>query len=102
MTWIIDDLEDKVNSIIKDQVHSLEVKNLDCVAWVTNELFETLLTSEFKADGLKKLVFEWFKPQCAPFNNEVMTRLVQACANLNHLQLSLMDELTEEGRGQLA
>ena len=97
MSWVIDMLDEKITNNITDEVHTIEIQNLDCKNWVASELFETMLSLELHPDGINKLVLRCFYSQCEPFNNEVMTRLSQAFANLKHLEVASMQRLSAEG-----
>ena len=99
MPWIIDDVEDKIQTALgMGHLSSLEIRGLDCKSLVANEFLDLLCSYELPENGLDKLIFNKFYRYCEPFEEEVISRLANICPLISHLQLSSMYELSEAGR----
>ena len=99
MPWLIDDVEDKIQTALGiSQLNSLHVKYLRCKSVVANEFLDLLCSYDMPEYGLDKLTFDEFFPQCEPFEDEVVSRLANMCTRLSHLSLTSMKRLTEAGR----
>ena len=85
-----------------DLLSSLNIIDLDCKPWVANEFLDFLTCYELPENGLNKLVFHNFQPQCGAFDEELVTRLTMMCPHLTYLQLSWMSDLTETARISIA
>ena len=98
MPWIAEDVSDKVESALgMGHLTSLYISDLNCKSWVANEFLDLMCSYELPEQGLNKLIFYNFQNQCAPFEEEVMTRLAAMCPNITHLELSAMASLSEAG-----
>ena len=69
---------------------------------VANEFLDVLCSYDLPEEGLTKLIFYNFKPQCEPFEDEVVSRLAKMCPLLSHLELRDMCDLSEAGRVSMA
>ena len=99
MPWLIDDVEDKIQTALGiSQLNSLRVERLICKSVVANEFLDLLCSYDMPEYGLDKLSFKGFSRQCEPFEDEVVSRLANMCTRLSHLSLTVMDGLTEAGR----
>ena len=102
MPWIIDEVEERIQSALGfNQLTCLEIKSLDCMSWIANEFIDVLTCYDMPEQGLDKLILHDFKSQCAPFEEEVVTRLIKMCPRISHLQLSGMHQLDEEDRMEM-
>ena len=98
MPWIIDDIEDKIQTSLGiGHLNSIEIESLDCKLWIANELIDLLCCYELPEDGLSKLTLCNFKSQCVNIEDEVVSRLANICPRLTHLELINMVDLSEEG-----
>ena len=66
-------------------LHSIYISELNSKSFIANELLDVLTCYDLPEQGLNKLSFSYFKPQCFPLEKEVMTRLANMCPNLSHL-----------------
>ena len=99
MPWIIDEVEERIQSALgMNQLTCLEIGSLDCKSWIANEFLDVLTCYDMPEQGIDKLILNQFKPQCAPFEEEVVSRLIKMCPQISHLQLGGMDQLDEEDR----
>ena len=99
MPWIAEDVSEKVESALgMGNLISLHIEQLGCKSWVANEFLDLMCSYDLPEQGLNKLTLSWFYKQCAPFEEEVMTRLAAMCPNITHLELSVMSFLPEAGR----
>ena len=99
MPWIIDDVEEKIQTALgMSHLYRIEIQNLGCKSWVANEFLDVLTCYDHAENGLDKLTFYRFEPQCEPFEEEVLSRMADMCFKLSHLQLKHMYGLTEAGR----
>ena len=58
MPWIVDELEDKVQTALgMGHLSSLEVSGLDCKSYVANEFLDFLCCYDLPEEGLSKLIF---------------------------------------------
>ena len=86
MPWFVDEVEDKIQTALgMDHLTSLNVESLNCKSWVANEFLDVLCCYEMPEQGLDKLTFYEFKKVCEPFEEEVISRLVNICPRLSHL-----------------
>ena len=61
------------------------------------------MASEYlKDDSYEKLIINGMKQQCFPLEDDVVSRLVLSCTQLQHLELTNMCELEEETRINVA
>ena len=68
MPWIIDDVEDKIQTALgMNHLNSLEIYNLSCKSWVANEFLDVLTCYDLPERGLDKLILSGFKKECEPF-----------------------------------
>ena len=68
MPWIIDDVEDKIQTALgMNHLNSLEISDLSCKSWVANEFLDVLTCYDLPEHGLGKLIFRCFAEQCEPF-----------------------------------
>ena len=96
MPWITDEVEDKIQTALgMDHLTSLNVSCLNCKSWVANEFLDVLCSYDMPEQGLDKLTMDCFDQQIEPFEEEVITRLANICTYLTHIQLSMMDSMTE-------
>ena len=58
-----------------DRLSSIYIMGLDCKSWVANEFLDLLTCYDLQESGLDKLRLEEFESQCAPFEDEVASRL---------------------------
>ena len=99
MPWIIDEVEDKIQTALgMNHLIALEINDLYCKSWVANEFLDVLTCFDLPENGLDKLIMNSFDPQCEPFEEEVISRLANMCTRLSYLELCSMDDLTEAGR----
>ena len=99
MPWIIDDVEDKIQTVLgMDHLTSLNVTSLKCKSWVANEFLDLLCSYDMPEQGLNKLSLNYFDSVCEPFEEEVVSRLANICPNISHLELKGMYNLSETGR----
>ena len=103
MPWINDDVEDKIQTALgMGHLSSLYIERLNCKSVVANEFLDLLCCYDLPEEGLSKLIFNYFKPQCEPFEDEVMSRLANICPRLSHLEIKVMYNLSEKGRLSMA
>ena len=81
-----------------NQLSCLKISYLDAKSWVANEFLDLLTCYDLPEQGLDKIILNNFRPQSVPFENEVVSRLANMCPQINYLQLSEMDSLSEKGR----
>ena len=80
----------------------LNINHLSCSkSWVANELLDALTCYDCAEYGVDKLIFNQFDISCEPFLDEVISRLVNMCPQVSHLQLSEMHNLSDEGRNSM-
>ena len=97
--WIIDEIEEKIQKALgMSQLSCLNVQQLHCKSWVANEFLDLLTCYDLPEQGLDKLRLKGFKSQCDPFEEEMVTRLVNMCPQISHLELSYMYQIEEEVR----
>ena len=76
----------------------LDINNLSCSkSWVANEFLDALTCYDLAEYGLDKMSFSYFDKSCEPFSDEAVSRLVNMCPRLSHLQIEDMNKLTDEG-----
>ena len=86
MPWIINDVEEKIQSALgMGHLHSIDIDRLDSKSWIVNELLDALTCFDLPEQGLNKLIFNYFLPQCSPFEEDVITRLANMCPHIKHL-----------------
>ena len=62
MPWIIDDVEDKVQTALgMGHLSSLEIRELNCKSLVANEFLDVLCCYDLPEEGLTKLILSGFK-----------------------------------------
>lgn len=81
-----------------DHLTSIRINELSAKSWVANEFLDNITCYDVPEHGLDNLILRLFKPDCEPFEEEVMTRLAKMCPFISNLQLSRMHELSEAGR----
>ena len=97
--WIAEDVSEKVESALDvGQLTSFHIWNLDCKSWVANEFLDLMCSYDIPEQGLNKLTLSSFSNQCAPFEEEILTRLAMMCPNITYLGLYRMYNLPEAGR----
>ena len=68
MPWIIDDVEDKIQTALgMNHLNSLHIWGLNCKSWVANEFLDVLTCYNLPEHGLDKLELYGFDKQCEPF-----------------------------------
>ena len=91
MPWIIDDLEDKMQTALgDDSLTSLYISNLKCKSLVANEFLDALCCYDMPEHGIDMLTLERFfklgEPILEePITEEVVSRLAEICPRLSHL-----------------
>ena len=86
-----------------DQLTVLKIGNLSCESWVANEFLDMLCCCDLPEHGLEKLTLNnFYEQECEPFEEEVMSRIANICPRLTSLQLTGMEDLTEEGKLSIA
>ena len=91
MPWIVDDIEDKIQSFLgNNQLYSLRIMQLNCDKWVANEFFNLFLCHDIPENGLQKLILDEFKSPCFPLEEDIVSRIVNICPCLTNIQMSMM------------
>ena len=86
MPWIIGDIEEKIQTALgMNHLTSLEISGLNSISWVSNEFLDVLTCYDLPEHGIDKLIFNYFYPQCEPFQDEVISRLANMCPQITHL-----------------
>ena len=76
MPWIIDDVEDKIQTALgMDHLSSLYINQFDCKSLVANEFLDIICSYDLPEEGLSKLILSSFIKNCEPFEDEVLSRL---------------------------
>ena len=73
MPWIIDDVEDKIQTALgMDQLSCLNISDLQSKSWVANEFIDVLTCYDLADNGLEMLVLKNIYPECEPFEEEAL------------------------------
>ena len=73
-----------------DPLTSLYIDRLNSNSIVANEFLDALCCYDMPEHGIDKLTLYYFRTQCEPFSEEVVSRLAEICPRLSYLQLSGM------------
>ena len=102
MPWIPDEAEDKIQTALgMEQLSSLSIQRLKCKSWVANEFLDAITSYDMPDKGLDKLILSRFEKEVAPFEEEVLSRLINMSITVSHLELSAFFYLTEVDRMQI-